>query len=256
MAADGSQREHGSRADFVSGAGLSVAVPGGRRTDGPIGGASYGADRSGSRDRYPARAQGRPKAAGREPMHTDARILILGPNDRLRTFNPDFGSCIHRNDRFETAVAVGIYGPGSPVVRWDAYIDPSRRARRRDGAGGTIDDSRRDRDGRDSARRPETCVRGGFAAGARDLQRRDALARTPQGRSPAGRGCPVWRLRRCDRGRARSASGWAGPASFRERAPGTRPFGIGSRRTKSGSHGIPGSKPYENLRPFDLKDCR
>lgn len=224
MAADGSQREPGSRADFVSGAGLSVAVPGGRRTDGP--------------------------------MHTDARILILSPNDRLRTFNPDFGSCIHRNDRFETAVAVGIYGPGSPVVRWDAYIDPSRRARRRDGAGGTIDDSRRDRDGRDSARRPETCVRGGFAAGAHDLQRRDALARTPQGRSLAGRGCPVWRLRRCDRGRARSASRWAGPASFQERAPGTRPFGIGSRRTKSGSHGIPGSKPYENRRPFDLKDCR
>jgi hypothetical protein len=188
-------------------------------------------------------------------MHTDARILILGSNDRLRTFNPDFGSCIHRNDRFETAVAVGIYGPGSPVVRWDAYIDPSRRARRRDGAGGTIDDSRRDCDGRDSARRPETCVHGVFAAGARDLQRRNALARTPQGRSPAGRGCPVWRLR-CDRGRARSASGWAGPASFRERAPGTRPFGIGSRRRKSGSHGIPGSKPYENLRPFDLKDCR
>ncbi len=149
MAADGSQREPGIRADFVSGAGLSVAVPGGRRTDGP--------------------------------MHTDARILILGPNDRLRTFNPDFGSCIHRNDRFETAVAVGIYGPGSPVVRWDAYIDPSAgrgagtgpagRSTTADGivTAGTVLGGRR----RVSA--------GLRSWGARSATAGIALARTPQG---------------------------------------------------------------------------
>ncbi len=179
-----------------------------------------------------------------------------GPNDRLRTFNPDFGSCIHRTTASKLRSQSGYMGQdhrssdGMRISIPPAGAAPGRGRR-------TIDDSRRDRDGRDSARRPETCVRGGFAAGRAICngvtrwreRRRGALRR-------AGRGCPVWRLRRCDRGRARSASGWAGPASFQERAPGTRPFGIGSRRTKSGSHGIPGSKPYENLRPFDLKDCR
>ncbi len=103
-----------------------------RRTDGPI-----VARRTAPTAPGPGiDIQHEPRAARSRRTRTDAHGCAdphPGPNDRLRTFNPDFGSCIHRNDRFETAVAVGIYGPGSPVVRWDAYIDPSRRARRREG---------------------------------------------------------------------------------------------------------------------------